>query len=64
MFGNSGRNDSTFEMKQAVPFVKLGVLVIGAVIVLLVFGLFFVRVTRVDAGFVGILWFTWFTHAY
>src|SRR5215471_3096904 len=54
MFGRGNRNDSAFEMRQAVPFLKLGILLVGAFLVLLVLALFFVRVTRIDAGYVGV----------
>jgi len=54
MFGNSGRNEGAFEMKQAAPFFKVGVLVIGAFFVLVLLAVFFVRVTRIEPGHVGV----------
>lgn len=55
MFGNQGRRDDpAFEMKQAVPFFKLGLMLAGAFFVLLLLGLFFVRITRIEAGHVGV----------
>jgi regulator of protease activity HflC (stomatin/prohibitin superfamily) len=41
-------------MKKAGPFLKLGVLAIGVLLVLLILGLFLVRVTRIEAGHVGV----------
>src|ERR1700722_3481837 len=49
-----GRDDAEFEMKRAAPFLKLGVIAIGALLVLLLMGLFLVRVTRIEAGHVGV----------
>jgi regulator of protease activity HflC (stomatin/prohibitin superfamily) len=55
MFGKgSGRDDAEFEMKRAGPFLKLGVIAIGALLVALLLGLFLVRVTRIEAGHVGV----------
>jgi regulator of protease activity HflC (stomatin/prohibitin superfamily) len=54
MFRKGSRDDSAFEMKQAAPFFKLGAIVVGAFLVLLVLGLFLVRVTRIEAGHVGV----------
>src|SRR5580698_10011191 len=54
MFRKGGRDDAAFEMKQAAPFLKLGVIAIGALLVLLLLGLFLVRVTRIEAGHVGV----------
>jgi regulator of protease activity HflC (stomatin/prohibitin superfamily) len=54
MFKKGGRDDAAFEMKQAGPFLKLGVIAIGALLVLLLLGLFLVRVTRIEAGHVGV----------
>src|SRR4249920_2093153 len=55
MFNKGGRrDDAAFEMKQAGPFLKLGVVAIGALLVLLLLGLFLVRVTRIEAGHVGV----------
>jgi hypothetical protein len=54
MFRKSGRDDAEFEMKRAAPFLKLGMAAIGVLLVLLVLGLFLVRVTRIEAGHVGV----------
>jgi len=54
IFRGSGRGDSEFEMKRAAPFLKLGVIAIGVLLVLLVFGLFLIRVTRIEPGHVGV----------
>lgn len=54
MFGKGGRGDGAYEMRQAVPFFKVGAIVVGAFFVLLILGLFLVRVTRIEAGFVGV----------
>ena len=54
MFGKGGRGDGTYELRQAVPFFKIGAVVLGAFLVLLVLGLFLVRVTRIEAGHVGV----------
>src|SRR6202795_2583200 len=50
----SGRDDAEFEMKRAGPFLKLGVVAIGALLVVVLLGLFLVRVTRIEAGHVGV----------
>jgi regulator of protease activity HflC (stomatin/prohibitin superfamily) len=50
----SGRDDAEFEMKRAGPFLKLGVIAIAALLVVLLLGLFLVRVTRIEAGHVGV----------
>jgi len=55
MFGKGGgRDDVEFEMKRAGPFLKLGVVAIGALLVVVLLGLFLVRVTRIEAGHVGV----------
>src|ERR1700675_2877984 len=54
MFNKGGRDDAAFEMKRAGPFLKLGAIAIGVLLVLLVMGLFLVRVTRIEAGHVGV----------
>jgi regulator of protease activity HflC (stomatin/prohibitin superfamily) len=50
----SGRDDAEFEMKRAGPFLKLGIIAIAALLVVLLLGLFLVRVTRIEAGHVGV----------
>src|SRR5580704_9416847 len=54
MFRKGGRDDAEFEMKRAAPFLKLGVIAIGVLLVLAVLGLFLLRVTRIEAGHVGV----------
>ena len=49
-----GGGDAEFEMKRAAPFLKLGVIALGVFLVLLVISLFLVRVTRIEAGHVGV----------
>jgi regulator of protease activity HflC (stomatin/prohibitin superfamily) len=48
------RDDAEFEMKRAGPYIKFGAVGVGALLVLLVLGLFLVRVTRIEAGHVGV----------
>jgi len=48
------REDATFEMKRAGAFLKLGVLGIGALFVVVLLCVFLVRVTRIEAGHVGV----------
>src|SRR5580692_2036844 len=54
MFRKGGRDDAEFEMKRAAPFLKLGIIAIGVLLVLLVMGLFLLRVTRIEPGHVGV----------
>jgi regulator of protease activity HflC (stomatin/prohibitin superfamily) len=55
MFKKGGRSDDdAFEMRRGGQYVKLGALAVGALLILLVFGLFLVRVTRIEAGHVGV----------
>jgi len=49
------REDAEFQMRKASPFLKLGALGIGALIVLLLLGAFLLRVTRIEAGHVGVV---------
>ena len=44
------REEAEFEMRRAGPFLRLGALGIGALIVLLLLGVFLLRVTRIEAG--------------
>src|ERR1700692_179862 len=53
-FRRGGGGDAEFEMKRAAPFLKLRVIAIGALLVVLLMGLFLVRVTRIEAGHVGV----------
>ena len=54
MFRRGGQNNAEFEMRRANPLFKLGLTAAGAIFVLVFLGLFFVRVTRIDAGYVGV----------
>lgn len=49
-----GSEDRQFEMKRANPLFKLGFAAVGAFVVLMLLGLFFLRVTRIEAGHVGV----------
>jgi regulator of protease activity HflC (stomatin/prohibitin superfamily) len=49
-----GRGDTPFEMRQNAPLVRLAVIVVGAAILLLLLSLFLVRITRIEAGHVGV----------
>jgi hypothetical protein len=48
------RDDAEYEMKRVGPYLKLGAVGFGVLLVLLVLGLFLVRVTRIEAGHVGV----------
>jgi len=55
MFRKSGSgDDDAFEMRRGGQYVKLGALAIGALLILLVLGIFLLRVTRIEAGHVGV----------
>src|SRR5271169_1943421 len=54
MFRGGGRGDAEFEMKRAAPFLKLGVVAVGVLLLVLLMGLFLVRVTRIEPGHVGV----------
>ncbi len=55
MFKKSGgREDDTFEMRRGAPFLKYAAAGIAAFLVLLLLGIFLVRVTRIEAGHVGV----------
>jgi regulator of protease activity HflC (stomatin/prohibitin superfamily) len=49
------REDAEFEMKRAGPFLKLGALGIGAILVMVLLGVFLLRATRIEAGHVGVM---------
>jgi len=49
------RDDVEFEMKRAGPYLKLGALGVVLLIVLLLLGVFLLRVTRIEAGHVGVV---------
>src|SRR5271154_5637330 len=53
-FRRGGGDDAAFEMRKAGPFIKFGVLAVGVLLVLLVLGMFLLRVTRIEAGHVGV----------
>jgi len=44
-----------FEMRRAAPFLKFAALGIGVLVVLLLLSLFLFRVTRIEAGHVGVV---------
>lgn len=46
--------EDAFEMRKAGPYVKLGAIAVGVLIILLLLSLFLFRVTRIEAGHVGI----------
>jgi regulator of protease activity HflC (stomatin/prohibitin superfamily) len=54
---NKGFNqgDAEFEMKRVVPYLRLGALAVGVLVVLLLLGLFLLRATRIEAGHVGVV---------
>jgi regulator of protease activity HflC (stomatin/prohibitin superfamily) len=49
-----GRDDGAFEMRKSGPLLKLGAIGIGAILILLVLSVFLLRVTRIEAGHVGV----------
>src|SRR5713226_9115840 len=49
-----GREDGAFEMRRDGPLIKLGAIGIGVIVVLVVLGVFLLRVTRIEAGHVGV----------
>jgi len=53
-FRRGGGDDAAFEMRKAGPFIKFGVLAVGVLLVLLVLGMFLLRVTRIEPGHVGV----------
>ncbi|HEY2545481.1 MAG TPA: SPFH domain-containing protein [Candidatus Acidoferrum sp.] len=52
-FRRGGGDDAAFEMRKAGPFLKLGAVAIGVLLVLLLLGIFLLRVTRIEPGHVG-----------
>jgi regulator of protease activity HflC (stomatin/prohibitin superfamily) len=54
---NKGFNqgDAEFEMKRVAPYLRLGALAVGVLVVLLLLGLFLLRATRIEAGHVGVV---------
>jgi hypothetical protein len=49
-----GRDDAAFEMRRDGPLLKLGAIGVGVIVVLVVLGIFLLRVTRIEAGHVGV----------
>jgi len=49
-----GRDDGAFEMRRDGPLIKLGAIVIGVILVLALLAFSFLRVTRIEAGHVGV----------
>ena len=49
-----GRGDDAFEMRREGPLLKYAALGISVLLVLLVLSVFLVRVTRIEAGHVGV----------
>src|SRR5258708_14816105 len=49
-----GREDGAFEMRRDGPLLKLGAIGIGVILVLVVLSVFLLRVTRIEAGHVGV----------
>ncbi len=49
-----GRDDGAFEMRRDGPLLKFAGIGIGALVVLLLLGVFLLRVTRIEAGHVGV----------
>ena len=55
MFNRSGgRDDAAFEMRREGPLVKFGAIAIGVILLFLVLSFFLLRVTRIEAGHVGV----------
>lgn len=50
----AGRDDGAFEMRRDGPFVKFAALGFGVLVVLVLLGIFLLRVTRIEAGHVGV----------
>jgi regulator of protease activity HflC (stomatin/prohibitin superfamily) len=49
-----GRDDAAFEMRRDGPLLKFGAIAIGVILLLLVMSFFLLRVTRIEAGHVGV----------
>jgi regulator of protease activity HflC (stomatin/prohibitin superfamily) len=49
-----GREDGAFEMRRDGPLIKIGAIAVGVLVVLVALGVFLVRVTRIEAGHVGV----------
>ena len=49
-----GRDDGAFEMKRDGPLMRIGAIVVGIILIVLVLSFFLLRVTRIEAGHVGV----------
>src|SRR6266436_5018750 len=49
-----GRDDGAFEMRRDGPLLKYGAIAVGVIILLFVLSAFLLRVTRIEAGHVGV----------
>src|SRR5258708_33157368 len=49
-----GRDDGAFEMRRDGPLLKFGAVGVGVILVLVVLGVFLLRVTRIEAGHGGV----------
>ena len=55
MFNRSGgRDDAAFEMRRDGPALKIGAIAVGVILLFLVLSFFLLRVTRIEAGHVGV----------
>src|SRR6266851_8668327 len=49
-----GRDDGAFEMRRDGPLLKYGAVAVGVIILLFALSAFLLRVTRIEAGHVGV----------
>jgi hypothetical protein len=49
-----GRDDGAFEMKRDGPLLRIGAIGVGILLIMLVLSFFLLRVTRIEAGHVGV----------
>ncbi len=55
MFNRGGsRDDAAFEMRRDGPLLKFGAIAVGVILLFLVLSFFLLRVTRIEAGHVGV----------
>ena len=54
MFTRGSGGDGAFEMRRDGPLLKIGAIAIGVIVLLLVLSIFLLRVTRIEAGHVGV----------
>jgi hypothetical protein len=52
--GGGGRDDAAFEMRREGPLLKFAAIGIGAVLLLVLLSIFLLRLTRIEAGHVGV----------